>query len=393
MTFSYNIPPVALVALCVALFSALLSVTFYCSRLRSVTLSARKSTPPEADNTGLPGISVVIYSLDNLRGLEQLIPALLNQQYGAPYEIIVVSDGKSDKTADYITRLSATHNNIYLTHVPDEAHNLSRRKLALTLGIKATRHPYVHLTTADARVASPLWLATMARHLCDGHDVVLGNAIIDRNCDKGIAGAWRAFDRAVDNAAWIASALRGNVYRGSRHNIAFKKSLFFDCKGFAQSLDIHEGDDDIFIHQLAQKGLTAVELNNAGLVSLDLYRAPREHRLSKINHRFTGRRVPSGDRLTIALGSWLIWIFILTSIVAVVASLPDMTAAVAVAVMLIALVVTLTLTWRKTVRATGDSVSPWGVMPMLMFRPFSNMRYAIMERFSRSKQYTWGTPR
>lgn len=393
MTFGYNIPPIPMTALCIAFLCMLLLVTFYRSRLRNVTLSARKSTSPDEFDKPLPSVSIVVYSLDNLHGLERLIPSLLDQQYDAPFEIVVVSDGKSDGTADYITRLSATHHNIYLTHVPDEAHNLSRRKLALTLGIKGARHPYIVLTSAEARIASPLWLASMTRHLTDGHDIVLGNAIIDRECDKGIGGTWRAFDRAADNAAWIASALSGHVYRGCRHNIAFKKSLFFDNKGFARSLDIHEGDDDIFIHRIAQKGLTAVELNPASLVTLDVYKAPREHRMSKVNHRFTGRRVPAGDRLTIAAGSWLIWIFFLSSAVAVATSLPDMTVTAAIAIFAIALIITLTVAWDKAVRATGDRVTPWGIVPMLIIRPFSTIRYAISERFTRSKQYTWSNPK
>ena len=51
----------------------------------------------------------------------------------------MVNEGESAAVTDVVSTMQLTHRNLYLTCTPDGVRNLSRKKLAITLGIKATR--------------------------------------------------------------------------------------------------------------------------------------------------------------------------------------------------------------------------------------------------------------
>ena len=46
---------------------------------------------------------------------------------------------------------------------------------------------------------------------------------------------------------YLSFSLRNHTYMGVGRNLAYKKSLFFDNKGFASHIHIPSGDDDLFI--------------------------------------------------------------------------------------------------------------------------------------------------
>lgn len=78
------------------------------------------------------------------------------QDYPAPLEVIVVNDGKNEDVRDAVTRLRTRHRDLHITFTPMQARNLSHKKLAVTVGIKAASHDAVlhDRTTLHAVVGS-----------------------------------------------------------------------------------------------------------------------------------------------------------------------------------------------------------------------------------------------
>jgi hypothetical protein len=58
---------------------------------------------------------------------------------------------------------------------------------------------------------------------------------------------------------YISYALRGVPFMGVGRNLAYRRSLFFNNKGFANQLHLQSGDDDLFVNQTANSTNTAVE--------------------------------------------------------------------------------------------------------------------------------------
>ena len=65
----------------------------------------------------------------------------------------------------------------------------------------------------------------------------------------------------VDGVHWIGDALAGHPWRGNEYNLVYRRDLFFRNKGFSRHLNLRQGDDDIFVKEIATAANTAVELS------------------------------------------------------------------------------------------------------------------------------------
>ncbi|MDE6289050.1 MAG: glycosyltransferase, partial [Muribaculaceae bacterium] len=219
------------------------------TRCRARCDKAASETAPMA----CVGASIIVYSVDEQDSLARLLPQLLAQDYDGEFEVIVVNEGDSAGVRDVVETLQTTHRNLYLTHTPDGARNLSRKKLALTLGIKAARYPVAVLTGATAILPGNRWLRAMMSHFSDSNHtgVVLGYACADPYEDTALGARTRSFDFVADSVMWLSDALKGRPWRGTEYNLAYRRELFFSSKGFSSNLNLRYGDDDIFVSRIA----------------------------------------------------------------------------------------------------------------------------------------------
>ena len=131
----------ALALACASLILALVTIAVYRRRLISVPRCVkRQSDAGLPDRITYPSVSVIVYSFNNAKGLEELIPQLRRQNYPGKFDIIVVNDGKDDATEGLLNRMSTEDvPRLYHTFTPRDTRNLSRKKLALTLGLRPGR--------------------------------------------------------------------------------------------------------------------------------------------------------------------------------------------------------------------------------------------------------------
>lgn len=263
---------------------------------RYVKKSARKSFD---DRSHLIRAAVIIFAHDDAESLAEMLPQVMTQNYAPGYEVIVVNDGDSTDVRDIVDQFMLRYPNLYFTSAPDGARNLSRKKLALTLGIKAAKAPVVVHTTSGARIHSSEWLSSIMRHFDPegAVDVVIGFASAPPYEDRSFGARTRSFDSSIDALGWIGSAAAGNPWRGSEHNLAYRRDLFFRVKGFSKHLNLRDGDDDIFISEIARGFNTIVELSPESMVEVPGANMPRAlaDRLSR--RRFTKRFIPRHPRI------------------------------------------------------------------------------------------------
>ena len=140
-------------------------------RLREFDLAeATREYLPEEE---LPGVSVVVYAHNDCENLERFLPLLLHQDY-PDFDVVVVDDASFDGTRDLLSDMLPHFKNLRVTFAPQATRSLSRKKLSLTIGIKASQKEVVLHTNANCRVMSDQWLRTMMRNFVPGTDVVLG---------------------------------------------------------------------------------------------------------------------------------------------------------------------------------------------------------------------------
>lgn len=337
----------------------------------------------------LPTASIIVYANDETSHLAQLLPQILEQEYTAKFEVIVVNDGASESTQDLVSELELRYPNLYYTHTPDRSRNLSRKKLALTIGIKAARYDVIVLVNANSRINSPYWLSLMTRNFNDKTDVVIGYATPQPQDDTSMGRRRRAFDRVAEAVTYLSAAIGKSPYRGFNYNLAYRRSCFFDNKGFSHSLNLHYGDDDVFINEITNSHNTAVELSPESIVECHFHGAKETHRILKRRYSYTSRFIRKGARIFFGFSSLLFWAWALLSIVTIVLTLPNLLPTAIVVALGITLWIPTILTWRKamiTLKSRRLFITiPWFVMT----RPFYNARYKFNSRRNYRQHHTW----
>lgn len=334
--------------------------------------------------------AVIVYSRDQASQLEILLPEILGQDYPAPFEVIVVNEGDSPAVNEVVGRFQVRYPNLYLTATPDGARSLSRKKLAITLGIKATRKPIVVLTTAGTEVHSSRWLRSMTQHFrpAGGVEVVLGFATAPAYDDTSMGARRRSFDFVADSAAWICPAVKGHPWRGTEHNLAYRRDTFFANKGFSRHLNLRHGDDDIFISEIACGSNTAVELCDDSVVTVPGALSPHAFREEKARRAFTSRFIPRRPRVLGGLGFTAYFLSPLLAVLGAVFAWPSV-ACVSAAAAALVLWYVVGLIWNSAMKILHGRNLCF-VTPLLAFtRPWRKMRRGVGLLFKHNKRYTW----
>lgn len=203
-----------------------------------------------------PPVSILITAHDNLAELERNLPMFLRQQYAADYQVIVVCQSTDGETQDFLKRTAAENPHLYYTYIPESSRYMSRKKLQITLGVKAAKHEWIILTEPNCRPSNDKWLQTMVRQCQDPNHLVLGYVALDEET-KSI----RRFDSIRKAYYVLRRAQQTYGYRSHMPNVAFRKSDFMKEQGYQGNLEYVRGEYDFLVNKYALYGDTATELD------------------------------------------------------------------------------------------------------------------------------------
>ena len=251
-----NIIIVSAVILALSLLSPLVNIFFRSRKLNLTEEEEESETVTGEQATAPPPLSVIITPHDNARDLEQNLPLILEQDYPAAYEVIVVVSKGEDDTDDVLKRLQSIYQHLYVTFIPDSSRYMSRKKLAVTLGVKAAHHAWICMTEPTSQPSSKNWLRRMAQGCTEENDMVVGYTNYDDN-----TSAYKRFETLYNQLYLFRSALKGIAYRHAGTNLLFKKDLFMNGRGYEGNLKYIRGEYDFIVNKYAEKGNTAVVLN------------------------------------------------------------------------------------------------------------------------------------
>ena len=203
-----------------------------------------------------PPVSILITAHDNLAELERNLPMFLRQQYAADYQVIVVCQSTDGETQDFLKRTAAENPHLYYTYIPESSRYMSRKKLQITLGVKAAKHEWIILTEPNCRPSNDKWLQTMVRQCQDPNHLVLGYVALDEET-KSV----RRFDSIRKAYYVLRRAQQTYGYRSHMPNVALRKSDFMKEQGYQGNLEYVRGEYDFLVNKYALYGDTATELD------------------------------------------------------------------------------------------------------------------------------------
>lgn len=385
--FDFHLPVISIILLGLAAAALAYVCLAYCRRLWRLRRHKRlcDSGERQVDTLSLPRASVIVYARGDSEALSRHLPAILEQDYMPGFEVIVVNDGSEEEVSMAVKLLRNTYPNLYLTFTPDGARNLSRKKLALTIGVKAAKGEAVVITDTTVKVNSDRWLVSMMSPLEDPDiDIVLGYG---RPGARGFLT--KQFDLAADSAAWLLSALSGKTYRACGCNLAYRRQAFFDNKGFSRSLNLRNGDDDIFVSEIARGRGVAVELSQDSMVDIEAVPFARWARDFRRSHAFTGRKLAKGSRRLMAAGEWCLWLVPLLAAAGAWLAGPYNAMGWIITLLLTAAAWTVpAIVWTQLLRSLGVQARGFALPFMAMTRPLRNTYAAARARLSHG-HYSW----
>ncbi|MGM0529913.1 MAG: glycosyltransferase [Bacteroidota bacterium] len=229
-------------------------------------------------------VSVIICARNEEANLEKNLPAVLEQDY-PEFEVIVVNDGSSDDSDMVITRLQKQYNHLLTTEIGNDRKFTHGKKLAVTLGIKKAKYDWVLFTDADCYPAGKNWIRSMAKNFDEKTSIVLGYG--GYKAHRGLLNTLIRYDTVTIALQYLTYALAGFPYMGVGRNLAYRKKLFYDNKGFAGHYHLNSGDDDLFVNKTARGHNTCVQISRESSVVSEPHRSFNQWFKQKRRHLST----------------------------------------------------------------------------------------------------------
>lgn len=243
-----------------------------------------------------PPVSVIICAKNESENLERFLPSILEQEY-PEFEVVVVNDGSTDESSNLLERLQLKYKNLYQTFLPMDAKYHSRKKMCLTVGIKAARFEHLLFTEADCQPNSKYWISNMVQNFTSKTEIVLGYGSYKEK--GGFFNGMLNFDNLFNTMQFMGFARKGKTYMGTSRNLAYKKDLFFKNKSFATHLDLTLGDDDLHIQEIATPENVQIEFFDKGSITSFREHTYKTFFMEKEMRMYTGLRYKASTKCRI----------------------------------------------------------------------------------------------
>lgn len=205
------------------------------------------------NDVSLPGISVVMTVDDEGEDLKKNLPQWLDQSYGGRYQVIVVVSGNDPQVESILKRYSGSPS-LYTTFIPSSSRYMSRKKLAVTIGVKAARYDWVLLTDVDCYPEKATFLDSISRMSISGDcQMVLGYSNFSSDAPSA-----RLFDNTYSLYRQLALSQRGRTAGYSGKVVLFRKSMFIEGKGYDGNLKYTRGEFEFLANKFSTESNTLV---------------------------------------------------------------------------------------------------------------------------------------
>ena len=238
-------------------------------------------------------VSIVVCVKNNVRGIQTLLPKLLEQNYPS-FNIVIVDDFSSDGLHDFM--INQSDNRITFVKA---AKDVPGKKNALTTGVNAANGDWILTTDADCLPASKDWVKGMVSSIKDGSEIVLGYGPL--NARSGIVAMMASYEATYIAMQYLSLCLAGRPYMGVGRNMLFKKKLFVESMPYTGNDFLASGDDDFFIQKAATLENTTICIAPKTFCTSDPPRNLLSYFYQKTRHISTSTKYKDMDALLLSV--------------------------------------------------------------------------------------------
>lgn len=201
-------------------------------------------------NTAL-SVSIIIPARNEASGMAECLEHVLTQTYDGAWEVILVNDHSTDKTADIAKQVGSQCPHFQVIELEDT----SGKKAALTAGIAAAQYEIILQTDADC-IVSPTWLQAMVNAFEDQTEMVSGPVLLTH--DGSLFQQLQSLEYLGLVTLGAGSLLSGHPNMANGANIAYRKTAFQAVGGFEGIDHIASGDDELLLQKMLERGANKI---------------------------------------------------------------------------------------------------------------------------------------
>jgi cellulose synthase/poly-beta-1,6-N-acetylglucosamine synthase-like glycosyltransferase len=203
-----------------------------------------------SSNTSSKHVSILIAARNEEDNIARTIEAVLQQNYpAAQLELIIVDDHSTDKTADIVRTYADRGVKLLQLQVGDKLN--SYKKYAITKAIEMASGEIIVTTDADCRMG-PDWIRTIMAYF-DKHDSYLVSSPVAYSEEKSRFEELQTLEFLYLIGLGAAGIGNGNPTTCNGANLAYRRDVFFEMGGFKGIDNLASGDDELFLHKVAEK--------------------------------------------------------------------------------------------------------------------------------------------
>jgi len=200
-------------------------------------------------------ISVVIAARNEENNIGICLQSVLKQTYpDCKYEIIIVDDGSTDRTAAIVNSFSESFTNVHLLSLKcDSTLKFGRKPFALAKGIAQANGEIILTTDADCLVPSK-WIEIMVNHFEEGVALVAGP--VAERCSKTFFAKMEQIEflGLITTAAGLIGSGHPIICNGA--NLAYRKDAFIAAGGYSENNT--SNDDETLMNQIVTRKIGKV---------------------------------------------------------------------------------------------------------------------------------------
>ncbi len=243
-------------------------------------LTFHKNTPPKY----IIPLSIIIASRNEYDNLKKNLPLFLNQRY-PEFEVVVINDRSWDQSSSLLDELKKEYSKLTIVEIADNGTDHFAKKLALTLGIKASKYNHYIFSDADCYPKSNLWLKEISGGFQQKKEIIIGGSSYAKR--KGLLNKLIRFDTAQIAMMYLGMAKAKIPYMGVGRNLGYNSEVYEKLRGFKSHYHIPSGDDDLFVNEGANKNNTSVIFSKESITISNPKKSVKEWFKQKRRHHMT----------------------------------------------------------------------------------------------------------
>lgn len=210
----------------------------------------RITSPGKIQNSPVTLVSILIAARNEEDKIGFTIEDILKQDYPKKLvELIVIDDHSTDRTAEII--LGYEHAGVKLIRLNEHKPLNSYKKKAISEAIGVSGGELIITTDADCRMNNK-WLSTIVSYYEQNQFKLISSPVVFFE-EKSFFERLQTLEFLY--LIGLGAATIGNKKPSTCNgaNLAYRKDVFHELKGFQGIDDLASGDDELFLHKVASK--------------------------------------------------------------------------------------------------------------------------------------------